>query len=273
MSDSAAPSLSIIIVASHQSRGILRACLQSIQRETPHASYEVIVSDNATTDDCPAMLREEFPSVRVLANGSNLGFARGNNRALAIATGHWVCLLNSDTIVHEQALERMAAYLKTHPEIGVLGCRLLNPDGSLQLSCYDFPSLREVWMGLTGLHRLASRPCLDPTATHRVDWVMGACLMLERAWATTLQGFDETYAIYGEDLDLCYRSTKEGRPAAYLGDARITHLGNQTAGQRWNDMQRNLRKYEAQCLFWRTHYPRWQSVLYRLLMGFGAAVR
>lgn len=274
--------LSIIIVTSQRDAQVLRGCLDSVRQQTHGVTYEVLVSDNASLDDCPGLVRREFPRARVIENGSNMGFSKANNAGLRQAQGRYVVFLNPDTIVVDDALTRMVRVLEAHPEVGVLGCRLLNTDHSLQPSCYSDPSLLQTVLGNLGLarwlpRRLGERYFAALFFAHDrfryVDWLMGACLMMRRGLAERLNGFDEGFSMYSEDLDLCVRARQLGVRNAFTPEARIIHLGGTSNSQRWSRVEQAARKYEAMCVFYRKRYGRGRVFAYRAVTALGSCLR
>jgi len=145
--------LSIVIVCWNDWKTI-ENCLRSIYEGTHSTTFEIIVSDNGSTDDSPEFIRRNFPSVRIIDNGSNLGFAKGNNAGIGAASGKYVLILNPDTVVHKNALDKLVAFAEQHPEAGGFGCRILNPDGTYQASARLFPTLPRYWMAALGLRYL-----------------------------------------------------------------------------------------------------------------------
>ena len=175
--------LSIVIVT-WNAREVLLPAIESIYRELKGISYEVIVSDNDSGDGSADAVEAEFPEVRVIRNPRNLGFAGGNNVALREAQGRIVALLNSDTLTHAGAFERMVAYLDAHPEVGACGPQLLNPDGSKQNCFHNFPSLATELLNLSLLKILFPRKYPSKRQTYtvpiEVDAVLGACMLVRR---------------------------------------------------------------------------------------------
>ena len=251
--------LSIVIV-SWKVRDLLRDCLRSVGAQARMApdAYEVIVVDNDSGDGTVEMLREEFPAVRVIANGENAGFARANNQALPACRGRVVLLLNPDTVVEDHALDRMAEYLEAYPEVGAVGCRLLNGDGTLQRwTAGAFPTLGRVASHFLFLQRLLPAglrgPSLflerDEPGDLDVDWVSGACLALRRS-ALAGRLFDEAYFMYGEDMELCDRLKRAGHRVRYLPAATVVHFQGRSMLQQSGDTLlsglRGPRAYYAQ---------------------------
>lgn len=226
------PLVSIIIV-NWNVRDLLRSCLKSVETSIrrPREAYEVIVVDNDSADDSVAMLREEFPQVRLIESKKNLGFGGGNNLAARESKAPFWILLNPDTVVRGNALDEMLDFIQSHPEVVAVGSRLLNPDGSLQRwTGGSFPTVWTTICHYLFLNRVLPRflrPASlyldqDAKAPTEVDWVSGACLLLRREGVgSTL--FDERFFMYGEDMELCYRLKKAGGKIVYLPAAEITH--------------------------------------------------
>ena len=223
------PDLSIIIV-NWNVRDLLRDCLRSIDVGRGALSVEVIVVDSASADDSVAMMRDQFSWVRLIPCDENVGFPRGNNIGLAEASGMHLLLLNPDTVILEDALPKMVAYLQAHSDVGALGPQLLNPDGSIQSSRRRFPTaatgfLESTWLeGLApGVLRRYYALDLPDDAMADVDWLMGACIMVPRAIYEEIGGLDEGYYMYSEELDWCRRIKATGRRVVYFPAAQVTH--------------------------------------------------
>jgi GT2 family glycosyltransferase len=224
--------LSIIIV-NWNVRDTLRECLLSVRRELRLASdrCEIHVVDNASSDGSVDMLRAEFPEVRLRANTENVGFARANNQALPQCTGRYLLALNPDTVVQEAAIDRMLAFMEQHPEVGVLGCRLVNSDFSFQRAAGGaFPTLARLAWNYLFLNKLLPRR-LAPAALfleddvrddRDLDWVSGAAMMIRRS-AVDDAIFDETFFMFGEDMELCERVRRRGLRVVQTGVATIVH--------------------------------------------------
>jgi GT2 family glycosyltransferase len=267
--------LSIIIV-NWNTRLFLEDCLQSILGAAMQATYEVWVVDNASEDGSVDMLKETFPWVHTIANQTNLGFAQANNQAIQQSHGDYVLLLNPDTIVKPHSLDLLWQFLVQHPGTGGAGPRLLNPDGSLQLSVYTEPSLlREFWW-LFHLDRIwlyAKYPVeswkLDQS--YPVDIVMGACLLLRRKVFDTVGLLDEEYFIYSEEVDLCYRIKKAGWDLYWVPEAQVIHFGGQSTSQASEEMF--LRLYQGKVIFFRKHTTKLKVGFYKLVLLSAAVIR
>lgn len=231
--------LSIIIICWND-RKVIGDCLQSIYAGTHRTTFEVIVSDNGSTDDSVKFIRDKYPEVRIVENGGNLGFSRGNNSGIRAAQGEWVLILNPDTVIHEGALDNFVEFADQHPEAGAVGCHVVNPDGSYQISARPFPSVLGAWVAALYLRPLAY--ISDAFNADRyvgwqgdserpVDWVSGCCVMVRGSLLRQLGGFDEQFFYHYEEVDLCYRVWKAGAKILFTPQATITHLGGQSVGR------------------------------------------
>lgn len=225
--------LSIVIV-SWNTREILRDCLHSVARGLCGLRAEVIVVDNASADGSADMVAREFPWYRLVRNATNAGFAGGNNVALCMARGRHVLLLNSDTVVLGDVLARSVQWLDLHPDVGLMGCRVLNPDRTLQPTCFQEPSLANLALMTSGLDRLRRPRWLGRYRMR--DWprddvrdvdVVTGCFMLVRGEALREVGdLDEGFFFCGEETDWCRRFRAAGWRVTFAPVGEIVHLGN-----------------------------------------------
>lgn len=228
--------LSIVIICWND-LGVIRECLRSIHERTHSTEFEVIVSDNGSTDGSIEFIRRTYPDVLVLENGSNLGFAKGNNVGIRVSKGEYVLILNPDTIIHEGALDALVAFADRHEEAGGFGCRILNSDGSYQVSGRLFPTVRRYWVFALYLRHLSRLSSLFDYEEYRgwkgeserlIDWQTGCCVMFRRDLLKRLGGFDEQFFYHFEEVDLCRRVWDAGFPIIFTPEAVITHLGGQS---------------------------------------------
>src|SRR5689334_6085898 len=255
--------LSVIIV-NYNVKAFLESSLVSVRKALDRIDGEIIVVDNASDDGSVEMMRQKFPSVRLIANERNIGFGAANNVALKTARGRYILLLNPDTVVQEDTFLVMTSYMDAHPEAGAAGCKLLNPDGSFQLPCRrSFPTPWVAFTKITGLSALfpSSRlfgrynlTYLDPDETYPVDALSGAFMFLRREAYEQTGGFDEEFFMYGEDLDLCYRIQQAGWAIMYVPETQIIHYKGESA--RRSDIDEVRLFYEAMRLFVRKHIHR-----------------
>jgi len=204
-----------------------------------HCRLEIIVVDNASADGSVEMVRAEFPRVRLIANADNRGFPAANNQGLAVAQGRYVLLLNPDTEVVGDALAGMVAYADAHPDVGVVGPQLLNPDGSVQSSRRRFPTLATALLESTWLQPYAPRGVLEryyvldrpDDEVQDVDWVKGAALMARAEAVQQVGLMDEDFFMYSEELDWCRRFREAGWRVVYLPSAQIVHYEGKSSEQ------------------------------------------
>jgi hypothetical protein len=233
------PTVSVIIV-SWNVRALLLECLRSLTDSRPAArALEIIVVDSHSADGTVEAVSQAYPDVVLLPQSENVGFARGNNIGLAAARGAHLLLLNPDTVVHDDAIERMAAYLDANPQVGIVGPHTRNADGSTQSTRRRFPTVMTAIFESTFLQNLAPhrvlrryyvRDAADDQAVE-VDWVQGSCMLVRRAVYEAIGGLDERYVMYSEELDWCRRAKAAGWAVHYLGQAHITHYGGQSSAQ------------------------------------------
>jgi GT2 family glycosyltransferase len=249
--------LSIIIV-NWNTRDLLAQCLQSIYDTVSNLDFEVIVVDNASSDGSQAMIRQRFPQVCLIESDQNVGFARANNQALTVSRGRYFLLLNSDTIVLPHALEKMVQFADAHAESGIIGCRLLNSDGSLQKSWASFPTF---WSEVLGRNFRARRQVEEESLAYEVDWIGGACLLVRPAAINEVGLLDESFFMYSEETDWCFRMKRHGWRVYYLASAEIVHLGGGSASR--TSASQLVRLYENKIRFFNKHYGPWQAGLLR----------
>ena len=229
-----------VIIVNWNTRDLLRQCLQSVYAQPSSIEREIIVVDNGSTDGSVEMVRREFGPVKLLANHDNRGFAAANNQGIAVANGRYILLLNSDTIVLDRAIEKTVAFADQYPDTAVTGCRVLNPDRTLQNTCFMFPSLLNWFLFSTYLYRMFPRSRFfgreqmtwwSRDDAREVDVVTG-CYMLVRKEAIRQVGqMDELFFMYAEETDWCYRFKTNGWKSRFTPDAEIIHIGGASAAK------------------------------------------
>ncbi len=253
--------LSVVIV-NFNVKEFLEQTLVSVQKALSGIKAEVIVVDNASSDGSLALLRQRFPEVVIIANQKNLGFARASNQGIRQARARYILLLNPDTIVQEDTLQEMLRFFRSHPEAGMVGCKILNPDGSLQLACRrSFPTPWVAFTKLSGLSRLFSKSrlfgrynltYLDPDETCEVEAISGSFMMVRRETLQEVGLLDESFFMYGEDLDWCYRIGQSRWKVMYYPGTQIIHFKGESSKKAHFD---NLRVfYQAMQLFAQKHF-------------------
>jgi GT2 family glycosyltransferase len=229
--------LSIIIV-NWNSIEFTKNCIASIHSTTHDIDYEIIVVDNASQDDCCRIVSAAYPLVKVVSSSRNVGFARANNLGFDNSRGKRILFLNPDTLILADAIQRMAMRLDSAPEFGAVGCRLLNGDSSLQLSCVQpFPTIINQILAIDWLRRCCPRlPLWGMRALFsksvdeviEVEVVSGACLMVKREVFDIVGRFSTEYFMYAEEMDLCYKIRSAGWKVCHVADAQVVHFGGQS---------------------------------------------
>jgi N-acetylglucosaminyl-diphospho-decaprenol L-rhamnosyltransferase len=258
------PHLSVVIV-SWNTAALLRAGVQSLVAGSAGLNVEIIVVDNASQDESGPLVRREFPSVRLIQNPTNVGYARANNQGIAGSRAPYVMLLNSDTQVPPGALAGLLDFVAVHPEVGAVGPRLVRPNGSPQPYAFGGdPTIS--YLLARGLNRVLRRRYLHDWATpvaQPVDWVSGACLLVRRSAIEQAGPLDENIFMYFEDNDWCLRLRRAGWKIYLVPQVQVVHLGGQSVAG--NPAARGV---YAQSLryFYRKHYSPLAQWLLRLLL-------
>lgn len=257
--------LASVVIVTYNSAAYIRSSLSSIA-ETGCAT---VVVDNGSKDDTTNVIRAEFPDVRLIASGENLGYGRALNLGIRECTSDFVVAANADVVFPKGSLQQMVQFISNNDSIAVVGAQLVFPDGSWQRSYGAVPGLSQAVksiLGLTSLTHLARRafwPRALTSAVTRVGYVDGAVMLIRKAAFEGIGGFDEDFAFYAEDADLCLRLQKAGWETVVLPNVRVVHVrgGSSTKLEGYSD--RFLRaQASANCLFVRKHCPRWHSRVY-----------
>jgi GT2 family glycosyltransferase len=225
-------SISIIIV-NWNTEDMLCDCLDSVYANLGTLDAEVFVVDNASNDRSVERVRKNFKSVKLIVNQKNLGFAAANNQALKICTGRMVLLLNSDTIVLDDVLQKSVAYLDANPKVGAIGCRVLNTDGTMQPTCSRFPSILNLLLQISGLSKLTWPDFFDRyqmrrwdrTTERDVEVISGCYLLVRKEVVDKVGGLDEDFYFFGEETDWCLRISKMGWELKFAPVGQIIHHG------------------------------------------------
>jgi GT2 family glycosyltransferase len=222
-----------IVIVNWNTRDFLRGCLRSVFEQTSEVSFEVFVVDNASRDGSAEMVRTEFPSVRVIANVDNRGCAAANNQGIREASGRYVLLLNPDTIILDAAISRCVHFADTHPDVGIIGCQVLENDHRIQRTGSSFPSAWALFVIKSGLRRAFPRSHLfgwpdlgwwDRDTERDLDVIPGMFMLARRTAIEQVGLLDEAYFVFGEDPDWCYRFFRAGWRRVFTPSARIIHL-------------------------------------------------
>lgn len=226
------PLVSIVIV-NWNTCDMTRDCLDSVYKQTKKIPFEVIVVDNGSSDNSVEMIKKQFPQAKLIVNENNLGFAAANNQGFEIAQGKYVLMLNSDTIILDNAIEKVAEYAKQNQEIQVIGCKLRFLDMSFQNSCFRFPGIISVLLSATYLAQLFPNSVFfnmerygnrEWDTEKDVDCVMGSFLFIRREVLCKVGYLDTDYFMFAEESDLCYKIKKAGGIIRYYPNAEIIHI-------------------------------------------------
>lgn len=276
--------LSIIIVT-YNSAGVLQPCLVSLSEFMKNTWVEVILVDNVSTDDTCSMVERNYPSVRIIRNTINTGFGAANNIGMSKARGDYILLLNSDTLVTSAILEKCYDYIRNNISVGVLGCKLVRPNGDIQPSCGFSYSLIHALLGGSELNKLMRKigfkrnlikPYLlleeDLREIRRVEWIAGAFMLLKKEVFEKTRGFDENIFLYYEEIEWCFRINKAGFNIFYYPHAKIVHLENGST-KSLTDFERYKKMLAGKYYFFKKHFGWFKALLFKNIVFVSAALK
>lgn len=265
--------LSIIIV-SYNSIDYLKNCLNSIIKNPPlpDREYKIIVVDNASVDGSRELVKNQYPDVRLIANPKNTGFSAANNIGIRANSSEYILLINSDCEAFENSIENLVFFMDDNKDAGIAGPKIVNSDGSIQLSCRRFPSFFDA-----GMHSILEHIVPDNRFSRRykladikrdkpvkVDWVSGSCMIIRRQALDDTGFLDEHFFMYVEDTDLCYQMWKKDWKVYYNPHSRILHhSGGSTRGRKTAAsimMQKSVIYF-----FWKNYRKTWRVILFPIL--------
>jgi hypothetical protein len=268
-----------IIILSWNTKDLLKDCLHSIvDTKKNNKKYEIIVVDNGSTDQSVDWVKQFSPEkdnikLKLIENKENLGFAKGNNQAVKQAKGNYILLLNSDTIILDQAVDKTLKFMALNKNVDIAGCKLLNKDKTIQPSVGKFPSLAYVFKMLY-LDRLLKQTggawsMTSPIKTQEVDWITGAFMMAKKEAFDQIGGLDENIFMYFEEVEWCYRASQADKNIFFYPNAKIIHLGggSSTSGKTGPI----LHIYQGIDYFYQKHKPKWQQTLVKIMLKTKAA--
>lgn len=272
--------LSIVIV-NWNTKDLLRDCLSSIFHETKDILFEIIVVDNGSTDGTVDMVRKHFSNVTLIENKKNIGYSKANNQAIKISTGRYVCLLNSDTVILENALSKMVRLLDGRHDIGATTCLLINPDGSHQFgSALGETNLLYMLSVETGLYkkypknRIWGKPFLsylDHSKAHELEVCPSAVIIIRREVFETVGLLDENIFFGVIDWDFSYRVRKWGWKLYFDPDSKVLHYGGKSKSP--ISQQLLVRDYECQYYYFWKHYGVFRMNLFRFLLIISSTIK
>ncbi len=231
-----------VIIVSWNTKDILRDCITSVYAQTNCIEFEVIVVDNCSSDETVEMVLNEFPQVIVIANKTNRGFAAANNQGMLIAKGHYYLLLNPDTLVLDGAIQKTYVFAEENRGIGIVGCQVWLDDQNIQQTCFSFPSISDLIIQKTGLRRFFHSSHIfgrmnygwwDRKSPMDVDVISGMYMLVRLEAVKQVGLMDESYFVYAEETDWCFRFREVGWRCVFTPIARIVHLdgGNKSTDQ------------------------------------------
>ncbi len=271
-----------VVVVSWNTRAHLRACLASVFRETRDVSFEVVVVDNASADGSAAMVRAEFPSATLVANAENRGFAAANNQAFRLARGRYVLLLNPDVVVLDGAIGAAVRAADADRTIGALGCQVLARAGEVQQTCFRFPSAFGLFLLATGLHRILPKSwfgggpqmrSFDRRSARDVDVVSGMFLLARREAVESVGPMDESYFVYAEEADWCFRMRRAGWRCKFTPAARVLHADGGGKSTAQADVQMHVQLQKSLLTFLRKNRGRASFFAAKAVLLAAASIR
>jgi GT2 family glycosyltransferase len=266
-----------VVVVSFNTLELTRECLMKVA-SAGGAGIELIVVDNASNDGSVEMIRSGFPEAHLIINDRNAGFGAANNQAMRIARGRFLLLLNSDALIERAALLALIDVMKVRPMAAIVAPRLLNADGSLQRSCWRFPSPWRIWAEAFGIANLLARhPVLgdfrawNHDEERQIEWTIGACLLVRREAYEQNGGFDERFFMYAEETDWQRRITESGWEIWLTPTAEVMHLG----GASGKGIERAIteRFFHSQDLYLAKHHGRRGLISARMAIAIGSCLR
>jgi GT2 family glycosyltransferase len=270
-----------ILVVNYNTCRLTLDCLQSVYASETQYRYEVIVIDNHSSDGSVEAIRAAYPEITLIANEDNTGFAKANNQGMEAASGRFVLLLNSDTLVQPDTLDTMIRFMDTHPEMGASGCKVILPDGSLDKACKrGFPTPSASFYYAFGWSkRYPDNPKynqyqlghLSPDDEYPVDVLVGAFMLVRREAIEQVGGLDETFFMYGEDIDWCYRIKQAGWGIYYYPRTYIIHIKGGSARRR--PLKIIYEFHRAMWVFHRKHYKQQYNWVTNMAVYAGITVK
>ncbi|MFH1061306.1 MAG: glycosyltransferase family 2 protein [Candidatus Omnitrophota bacterium] len=268
--------LSIIIV-NYNTGKFLLDCVKSIYSGHELSGFEIIIIDNASSDDSLIQLKKEYPHILLVNNKENLGFGKAVNQGIKIANNKFILLLNPDTIISSGCFDKMIAFLRNNPKAGACGPAIYNSDKNLQMSCHHFPGLLDIVFDKTHLNKIFSKNPLfgryqmsywAHDTLREVDWLTGACFMIRAELFRAVNGFDPGFFMFSEDIDLCLRIKQKGFKCFYLPQATIIHYQSGSS-----DVIKNkspVIAWESLILFWQKHHNPFSLLCLKIILTWDA---
>lgn len=254
-----------IVILNYNVRYFLELCLHSVKAATANMDAEIIVIDNNSSDDSCNMVKQLFPEVILIENKENLGFSKGNNQGVAVAKGKYICILNPDTVVPEDVFLGLVEFSRSKKNLGIVGCKLVDGSGKfLPESKRNIPVVKVALQKIRGNSANYYANHVQENEIAKVDILVGAFMFIERAVYNKLNGFDEDYFMYGEDIDLSYKAIKQGLDNFYIGTTQAIHYKGEST---LKDKSYAKRFYGAMQIFYKKHFK--SNALFNALVWLG----
>jgi GT2 family glycosyltransferase len=258
-----------IIIVNWNTKEYLRNCLDSIHQAISGIDAEIIVVDNASEDGSVEMVQMEFPSVKLINNCKNLGFAKANNIGIASSVGNYLCLINSDVIVDRNCIKELVGYLKKNKNVGMAGPTIKNSDGIVQTSCKDYPTLWNMFSRTMALDRLFPNSQLfggrmmtywTHDAIQSVEVLSGCFWCVRREALDSVGMLDENFFLYAEDIDWCKRYRDAGWDVVFYPGAEATHFGGASSANA--PIRFYIEMHKADLQYWEKHHGKFKRYIY-----------
>lgn len=272
--------LSIIIV-NYNTKKLTLECIESIYKSKMNYTFEIFVVDNNSSDNSVEAIKEAFSNVKVIENKENVGFSKANNQAIKVSKGRYILLLNSDTIVNDTTLSTVIDFMDEHEDAGATGCKVVLPDGSLDKACHrGFPTPEASFYYITGLAKKYPnspkfnsyhKSYLNMEEIHEIDCLVGAFMMVRRKTINEVGMLNETYFMYGEDIDWCYRIKEGGWKIFYHPKVSIVHYKG--ASSRKKPFKIVYEFHRAMFVFYKNHFAPKYNLFINSLVYLGVSIK
>ncbi len=271
------PIILSIVIVNYNSNEFLERCIQSVYQTVKKYRFEIILVDNHSKEP---IISFDKKNISIIINKTNVGFAAANNQGIKISKGKYILLLNPDTLLLQNAIHQLVEFLEEETSAGIVGCRILNPDRSLQISCKNFPSLVTIFLENTGLY--TSIPFKkwigryyyrvgDFQDTKVVDSVLGACLLFRRDILPQVGFLDEQFFMYGEEVDFCKRVKEKGWDIFYYPHVQIIHWGG--GSSRHNYSKNLIEQHKARRMYMQKHFSKTDAAIGTSMIVLGIILR
>jgi len=254
------------IIVNYNTANLLQKCIQSLCKAASEISMNVVIVDNASSDNSVSLLQRDFSDYKLIINDKNVGFGRANNQCIPFVKGRYVLLLNTDAFVSEETINKTIQYMDSNQRCGILGVKLLGRDGELQPSCRYFPTPFNIFLQRTGLKKffkeiqLVDDMAWGHDAARQCDWVPGCYYLIRREVVETIGLFDPRYFLYYEEVDHCFATKKAGWEVHFFSDTSVVHIGGESAksegGLTSSGRQLEALQIESELLYFRKNHGR-----------------